>query len=511
MLKETIICAILHGTGFAKLKSNASLFRRGRTNMSNDQLLIISEEQTSDSKIYNWFSKQDFCQTQCCAPSEVSRYLEQRVDLILCDTGEDVSISLELLYLCKQQAPEVPFLILSHTSDVVTAVAAMKQGADEFLVKPLQAESLVKLVKGYLQARQSRVAVEEKHGSSTARLGRYVGFEKMVGTTQVMQQLFERAQRVAGTDSTVLITGESGTGKELLAEAIHRNSPRGDRPFVTINMAAVPEHLVESELFGHVKGSFTGASESRVGRFEAAHGGTLFIDEIGDFKLESQAKLLRVLENHRVTLIGSNRDREVDVRVIAATSHPLQQMVQTGDFREDLFYRLNVVNLALPPLRERRDDIPVLVNFFLRQLCQCLKRDVPVLDPELEAWLRNGHWPGNIRQLRNCLESMLVLSREEVLTLADLPEMMNGGQLAAGQIAIPAGTRLEDLERTAIEQTLKRYRGNRTQSARSLGVSVRTLQRKLKAWGVTADYRGNGQSAAAKKGLHESETISSSH
>ncbi|MEQ9070245.1 MAG: helix-turn-helix domain-containing protein, partial [Gimesia chilikensis] len=183
--------------------------------------------------------------------------------------------------------------------------------------------------------------------------------------------------------------------------------------------------------------------------------------------------------------------------------------------REDLFYRLNVVYLALPPLRERRDDIPVLVNFFLRQLCQCLKRDVPVLDPELdpelEAWLRNGHWPGNIRQLRNCLESMLVLSREEVLTLADLPEMMHGGQLAAGQIAIPAGTRLEDLERTAIEQTLKRYRGNRTQSARSLGVSVRTLQRKLKAWGVIGDNRGNGHSDATKKGLHESETISSSH
>lgn len=478
--------------------------------MSNDQLLLISEEQSSDSEIYNWLSKQDFCQITCCVPDEISRQLEQRVDLILCDTGEDVSISLELLYLCKQQAPEAPFLIVSHTSDVVTAVAAMKEGADEFLVKPLQPESLIKLIEGYLQARQSRVAVEENHGSSTARLGRYVGFEKMVGTTQVMQQLFERAQRVAETDSTVLITGESGTGKELLAEAIHRNSPRGDRPFVTINMAAVPEHLVESELFGHVKGSFTGASESRVGRFEAAHGGTLFIDEIGDFKLESQAKLLGVLENHRVTLIGSNRDRDVDVRVIAATSHPLHQMVQTGDFREDLFYRLNVVSLALPPLRERRDDIPVLVNFFLKQICHDLQRDVPLLDPELEAWLRNAHWPGNIRQLRNCLESMLVLSREEVLTLAELPDMMHDEQLTSGQIAIPAGTRLEDLERTAIEQTLKRYRGNRTQSARSLGVSVRTLQRKLKAWGVIGDNRGNGHSDATKKGLHESGTMSTS-
>ncbi len=477
--------------------------------MSHNQLLLISEEQSSDSRIFNWLSNQDFCQTQCCSPDGVSRQLEQRFDLILCDSGEDVSISLEMLNLCKQQAPEVPFLILSHTSDVVTAVAAMKQGADEFLVKPLQPESLVKLIKGYLQARQSRTTVAEEPGSHTALPERFAGFEKMVGATQVMQQLFERAQRVADTDSTVLITGESGTGKELLAEAIHRNSLRAEHPFVTINMAAVPEHLVESELFGHVKGSFNGASESRVGRFEAAHGGTLFIDEIGDFKLESQAKLLRVLENHRVTLIGSNRDRDVDVRVIAATSHPLQQMVQTGDFREDLFYRLNVVNLGVPPLRERRDDIPVLVNYFLTQLCQDLKRDVPLLDPELEAWLRNGHWPGNIRQLRNCLESMLVLSREEVLTLADLPEMMNGGQLAAGQIAIPAGTRLEDLERTAIEQTLKRYRGNRTQSARSLGVSVRTLQRKLKAWGVMADSRGNGQSEeAAKHGLQGSGTIS---
>ena len=479
--------------------------------MSHNHLLLISEEQPSDSKIYNWLSKQDFCQIQCCAPDDISQQLKQRVDLILCDTGEDVSVSLKLLKLCKQQAPDVPFWVVAQTNDVEIAVAAMKQGADEFLVKPLQPESLFKLIKGYLQDLQSRVTEGENPGSSAMRLGRHEGFEKMVGTTQVMQQLFERAQRVASTDSTVLITGESGTGKELLAEAIHRNSSRRDRPFVTINMAAVPEHLVESELFGHVKGSFTGASESRVGRFEAAHGGTLFIDEIGDFKLESQAKLLRVLENHRVTLIGSNRDRDVDVRVVAATSHSLHQMVQTGDFREDLFYRLNVVNLALPPLRERRDDIPVLVNFFLTEICRDLQRAVPQLDPELEACLRNGHWPGNIRQLRNCLESMLVLSREEVLTLADLPELMRGDQLAAGQIAIPAGTRLEDLERTAIEQTLKRYRGNRTQSARSLGVSVRTLQRKLKAWGVTADYRGNGHSASTKKGLHESETISSSH
>lgn len=480
--------------------------------MSNDQLLLVIENLKQESDVTRWLSELNCCQVSYCQPSEASCCAEQVVDLIISDLGEDLAKTLELLKVCKQNTPQTPFIIVTESNDVSQAVAAMKAGADEFLVKPLRPENLTRLVKQYLRSKDSP---EQDPGISentvSARPGRNTGFETMVGSTPAMLRLFEQAQRVAYADSTVLITGESGTGKELMAEAIHRNSARRGQPFVTVNMAAVPEHLVESELFGHVKGSFTGASESRVGRFEAAHGGTLFIDEIGDFKLESQAKLLRVLENHRVTLIGSNRSREVDVRVVAATSHTLNRMVQTGDFREDLFYRLNVINLTLPPLRERRGDIMTLVTFFLRKLCRELQREVPLLDPELKTYLESSYWPGNIRQLRNCLESMLVLSHAEVLTLDDLPETMSAEQSVSERIRIPEGTRLEELERTAIEQTLKRYRGNRTRSARSLGVSVRTLQRKLKAWGFTSDNRSRDQTDEdTQKELHDSNAVSHS-
>jgi DNA-binding NtrC family response regulator len=252
-------------------------------------------------------------------------------------------------------------------------------------------------------------------------------------------------------------------------------------------MAAVPEHLVESELFGHVKGAFTGATESRIGRFEAANGGTLFIDEIGDFKLESQAKLLRVLENHTVTPIGSNDDREVNVRVVAATSRNLEQMVKDKEFREDLYYRLNVVNLRLPPLRERREDIPLLLAHFLERICAETNRDVLGLSPALKAFLETHDWPGNVRQLRNCLESMIVLARGDTLTMDDLPSMIENDTSTTDHVAIPEGTKLEELEREAVEQALERHDGNRTHAAKSLGISVRTLQRKLKSWGINED------------------------
>jgi DNA-binding NtrC family response regulator len=249
-------------------------------------------------------------------------------------------------------------------------------------------------------------------------------------------------------------------------------------------MAAVPENLVESELFGHAKGSFTGATAARVGRFESANGGTLFIDEIGDFALTSQAKLLRVLENRTVTPIGSNDDREVDVRVVAATSRNLEQMVRENEFREDLYYRLNVVILSLPPLRDRRDDIPLLVHHFLEALCESAGRPTLSLDTELMRFMERHPWPGNVRQLRNCLESMVVLARNETLTMDDLPATVDDTNLPTSDLEIPTHTSLEELERAAVEQTLERCEGNRTHAAEELGISVRTLQRRLKEWGI---------------------------
>jgi DNA-binding NtrC family response regulator len=282
----------------------------------------------------------------------------------------------------------------------------------------------------------------------------------------------------------VLITGESGTGKELIAEALHQNSPRKNGPFVTINMAAVPEHLAESELFGHVKGAFTGAMAARMGRFEAAHGGTLFIDEIGDFALQSQAKLLRVLENHVVTPIGSNDDKQVDVRAVAATSRHLEELVRENKFREDLYYRLNVITIHLPALRERIEDIPLLVSYFLTSFSEAHNKPSLEVDPALMQYLQSFAWPGNVRQLRNTVESMVVMASNHRLTLDNLPATLESDPLLDHNRLTVSTTSLVELQRAAVEKALADCNGHRTRAAESLGISVRTLQRKLKAWGM---------------------------
>jgi DNA-binding NtrC family response regulator len=305
------------------------------------------------------------------------------------------------------------------------------------------------------------------------------GFENLVGQSVAMQDVFDQAERVAQSDSTVLLTGRTGTGKDVLAQAIHNISPRRNKPFVAVNIAAVPAPLIESELFGHVRGAFTDAVTTRTGRFEAAHGGTLFIDEMGDLNLKLQAKLLRALETRIVNPLGSNRDVAVDVRVIAATSRDIRQMVARGQFREDLYYRLNIVQIHLPQLCERREDIPLLVDHFLAELARRNNRVAPVADRELQELFRSYDWPGNVRQLKNCLESMLVMNRGRELTCADLPATVPVRQRDRLALLPLAGHRLGDLRRQAIRQTLDRHNGNRTRTAECLGISVRTLQRVL--------------------------------
>jgi transcriptional regulator with PAS, ATPase and Fis domain len=300
-----------------------------------------------------------------------------------------------------------------------------------------------------------------------------------------MQEVFERIRRAASTDSIVLILGESGTGKELVAAAIHQESPRAKGPYVAVNMAAIPAHLVESELFGHVRGAFTGATDARIGRFQVAHGGTIFIDEIGDFESTAQAKLLRVLENYTVCPIGSNEDVHVDVRVVAATSRNLQDLVAKGMFREDLFYRLNVVVIKLPPLRERPEDIPLLADVFAKESATACGRQQMSIDTQLMQFFMRQHWPGNVRQLRNLIFSMVVMSPNNALTIADVPADYREGSAPAPQTAaVPVTQELEAIERTHILATLEAHGGNRTHAAAALRISVRTLQRKLKAWGL---------------------------
>lgn len=416
-------------------------------------------------------------------PEQANGYLEGAVDLVISDLRMGKTNGIDLLRHWKKRRPDVPFIMVTAYGEVGSAVQAMKLGAKDYLNKPVNPDELLMLVAKCLEARKKERTIQELQ----QRLDERLGFESIVGNSKVMLEVFDQARRAAMVESTVLVTGESGTGKELIAEAIHQNSPRKNGPFVTVNMAAVPEMLVESELFGHVKGSFTGATTARIGRFEAAHEGTIFIDEIGDFAFASQAKLLRVLERRTITPIGSNDDKEVDARVVAATSRGLEEMVAAKEFREDLYYRLNVVTIQLPPLRDRREDIPLLVTHFLKELGESVGKPGITVDRELMHFFQTHAWPGNVRELRNCLESMVVLTRDDLLTMGDLPATINESGSSTAEVEVPTGVTLHELERAAVEQALAECNGNRTHAAKALGISVRTLQRKLKAWGIAED------------------------
>jgi DNA-binding NtrC family response regulator len=413
-------------------------------------------------------------------PDEALKHLNQPIDLVLSDLRMGKTNGLDLLRYWKERRPHTPFIMVTAYGDVESAVAAMKLGAKDYLTKPVNPDALLELIRRCL----AQTAACDRELAVTG--AKPAALRGVIAASAGMLKVCEQTHRVAPTESTVLILGESGTGKELIAQAIHENSPRCWGPFIVVNMAAIPETLVESELFGHVMGAFTGAVADRAGCFERAHGGTIFIDEIGDFPGSSQAKLLRVLENRTVTRVGGNDDTTVNVRVVAATSRNLPQMVSTGAFREDLYYRLNVVAIHIPPLRERRDDIGVLAEHFLQGLCCANHRSPRTLDPPLLRYLESFDWPGNVRQLRNCVENMVVMAPNPVLTLNDLPRSICDPAILE-EAAGPADQTLDDLQKTAILRTLREHGGNRTHTAEALGISVRTLQRRLKDWGLQDD------------------------
>ena len=387
----------------------------------------------------------------------------------------DVS-GIDLLQLWKKRRSDTQFVLVTGHSSGDTAVEAIKAGAFDYITKPINPDELVLNIRRAIDFTRK----DQELDNLRRRLDESFSIKSMIGQSQRMREIFTRIERAAAVDSTVLILGESGTGKELVAQALHQNSPRSKGPFVAVNCAAVPATLVESELFGHVKGAFTGATDKRMGRFEQANGGTLFIDEIGDFELGLQAKLLRVLETLQVTPVGGHEERKVDVRVVAATSRDILKMVAEGTFREDLYYRLNVVTVTLPPLRERTDDIPLLVDHFIRQVAKRSDSPPKRVSAELMRRFEQYRWPGNVRELKNTIESMLVLSDGTELTVNDLPERMRSGVAPTGQTPrVPADLTMEQLERLAIEQALDLTGGNRTHAAQRLGISVRTLQRKL--------------------------------
>jgi DNA-binding NtrC family response regulator len=389
---------------------------------------------------------------------------------------------LEVLRRAKSMNPPPPVLLVTALNDVPTSKQAMQEGAYDYIVKPLDLEDFRTQVN---RAAERAALLKQNQLLEQQLLESSAGFEGIIGTSRLMQQVVQTARQVASSDIPVLIMGESGTGKELIARAIHNNSRRRKQRLVALNCAGLSESILEDELFGHVRGAFTGANTEREGRFEHADGGTLFMDEIGDMPGAMQAKLLRVLENGEVVRVGSNEPLRVDVRLISATNRKLEEMVAEKHFREDLYFRIKGITILLPPLRERREDIPLLVHFFEKQAAEKYNKPIDGMDPDAMQVLMNYSWPGNVRQLRNAIDTMVVLSNGTKLTVADLPPDIRpaGGEVVGGLDNV-AGIRLEQLEKEAIDKTLKMVHGNREQAAKLLGIGERTLYRKIKEYGL---------------------------
>jgi two-component system, NtrC family, response regulator AtoC len=407
----------------------------------------------------------------------LARVNEEEFDLILCDVKMPGMDGLTFLRRYRSQGGNALIIMMSAYGDEDAALAAMREGAYDYLQKPFKPDEVVLTVRKAEERERLRREVD------ALRLSLGIGAvgDLVVSQSRGMRDVLELAGRVARHNTTVLITGESGTGKEVIARAIHRMSPRSERSFTAINCAAIPEQLLESELFGHTKGAFTGATSDHPGLFEIANGGTLLLDEIADLPQALQAKLLRVLEEGEIRRLGARESRKIDVRVLAATGRPMEQAVERGEFRSDLYYRLNVVRLHIPPLRERPEDIPELLAHFARQVAQRLGHPVSVTPAALVA-LTQHTWPGNVRELRNAVERAAVLSAGGLLDCRDfaLSDGSSNPQNSAANGALDLRTQVEAVERAAIQRALQASNGNRRQAANLLGISLRTLFYKLR-------------------------------
>lgn len=425
---------------------------------------------------------------------EAEQILDSKIfDVVVTDLMlERQDGGLEILKKVKETAPETEVILMTAYSGIETAVDAMKMGAFNYLAKPLD----IKQLRVIVQKAGESSRIRRLNRSMKEQLDEKFGFGGVVGNSPAMLKAVDRLKRIAPTDATVLILGETGTGKELFAQAIHQNSPRKNRPFVALNCAALSENILESELFGHVKGAFTDATSNRVGKFEYAQGGTIFLDEVGDMPMPTQIKLLRVLENGEITRVGSNETIKVNVRIISATNRNLEESVANHTLREDLYHRLKVVTLRIPPLRERVGDIPILLDHFIRMFAKKYGKTIKGVSQSARQKLFAYDWPGNVRQLKNAAESMVAVDLDGLIDDDDLPEDIPGSEEMTVETAatpsLPAdsqlsgtsfiGKRLDEVERTMIEETLKLNGGNREETAKTLGIGERTLYRKLKEY-----------------------------
>jgi two-component system response regulator HydG len=416
----------------------------------------------------------------------IAKVQEQSYDLILMDVRMVKVSGLEALQKIKSYNPAIPIIIMTAYSSVETAVEALKKGAHDYLTKPLDFDKL----KITIERAMEHTRLKEENRQLKESLGRHFDRQNIIGHSPAMLNLLETVAQVAPSEATVLITGESGTGKELIAGAIHFNSHRKDGPFVKLNCAAITETLMESELFGHEKGSFTGAERRKEGRFYQAHGGSLFLDEVSEMSLTMQVKLLRVLQEREFTRVGGEKTIQVDVRLMAATNKNLPELIGKGAFREDLYYRLNVVGLEIPPLKKRRVDIPLLAQHFLEVFAARNRKQIKGYTPQAMDHLIRYDWPGNVRELMNAVERGVVLSQADFLTEKDFTIIAGSDAVCSepgpDKAAIPldGAAPLEEVEKATILNTLEVTGGNKSEAARRLGITRKTLHKKLKAYGV---------------------------
>ncbi len=415
-------------------------------------------------------------------PAATDELNHGQFDLIVTDLVMDnPDDGQKVLAAARQNQPQAETIMVTAHGDVPTAKAAIKGGAYDFIEKPLDLDIFRTLCNHAIQA----VMLRAQNSHLRERLDEQFGFEGIIGSAPSIRSLITTMRQVAPSSIPVLITGESGTGKELIAQALHNNSDRAKKPFVPLNCAGLSDSILEDELFGHIKGAFTGAEKERQGRFEFADGGTLFLDEVGDMPTNMQAKLLRVLESGEVVRLGSNNTRHVDVRLVSATNHDLGQLVKDGKFREDLYFRIKGVELHVPALRERREDIPLLVQHYVSQYAAKLKKPVPEVAEDVQATLMRHDWPGNVRQLMNAIQNMVVIAEGEKIEPRHLPaEVRQAGGDDTTQLPDTGGMSLDQIEKKAIRDALRVTAGNREQAAQMLGIGERTLYRKLKEYGL---------------------------
>jgi DNA-binding NtrC family response regulator len=444
--------------------------------MEKKVILIVEDDPTVGESIRLLLKKRGYAILLASNGKEALQlFRHEMVDLVITDLVMPKMDGIELLEAVKGLKPETEVIVISAQGTIEKAVQAMKLGVFDFIEKPINPKVISLVVERalekqtlILQNRDLRLKLEDKFH-----------FKNIIGRSEKMVKVFELIDHIAPYDSSVLIIGESGTGKELIANAIHYHSPRAAMPFIKVSCASLSEGIIESELFGHEKGAFTGAIMSRKGRFELAHNGTLFLDEVEDIPPSTQIKLLRVLQEGEFERVGGNKTIKVNIRIIAASNRDLQEAVRSGVFREDLYYRLNVVNIKLPPLKDRRDDIAFLVNFFIERYNQKYRMEVKGISQRTMNLLMDYEWSGNVRELENTIESVMVINSPEVIDIPHLPQEIRDFKRRPEVIPIRIGTPLEEVEREMLIQTLRATKGNKRRAAQLLGINVRTIHRKM--------------------------------